>query len=195
VRARRTTLLAAVAALTVAVVTLPSPVAGATDPRSPVETAPGVGHRSEPVQRKPSPHPAHLAVPARSGSGRRIVYSERLPQHAWLVDAHGRVARDFAVSGRIDTPHAGTFHVFSKSPSSSNAHYGVTFRWMVRFAVGRSAAIGFHSIPRYYDGRSMQTLAQLGLPVGKGGCPHSADADAEFLYRWANVGTTVVVLH
>ena len=39
----------------------------------------------------------------------------------------------------------------------------------------------------------MQSLAQLGQAVGKGGCPHSADADAKYLYTWAGIGTKVVV--
>jgi hypothetical protein len=138
--------------------------------------------------------PAHVPLPARSGSGRRIVYSERVPQHAWLVDAAGHIVRDFPVSGRRDWPRPGTYRVYSKSPYSNNPRYGVTFRWMVRFTFGHAAAIGFHSIPRYYGGKPMQTVAQLGQPVGRGGCPHSADANALFLYRWAGIGTKVVVV-
>jgi lipoprotein-anchoring transpeptidase ErfK/SrfK len=137
---------------------------------------------------------ARRPVPARSGSGRRIVYSEKVPQHIWLVNADGSVARDFAASGRANWPRTGTFRVFSKSARSNNARYGVTFRWMVRFTIGHSAAIGFHSIPRYYNGKPMQTVAQLGQPVGRGGCPHSADANAKFLYSWARIGTKVVVI-
>jgi len=143
--------------------------------------------------------PAHvpllrLPLPVASGSGRRIVYSESVPQHAWIVDAAGRVLRDFPVSGRADWPRPGTYRVYSRSAYSSNPAYHVTFRWMVRFTIGHSAAIGFHSIPRYDDGRPMQTVAQLGQPVGRGGCPHSADADAAFVYRWAGIGTKVVVV-
>jgi len=141
-----------------------------------------------------APKPAQFALPTRSGTGRRIVYSERTPQHVWLVDAHNGVVRDFAVSGRADWPRPGTFRVFSKSGYSNNPRYGVTFRWMVRFTFGHSAAIGFHSIPRYYNGKPMQTLSQLGRPVGRGGCPHSADANARFLYSWAHIGTKVVVV-
>jgi hypothetical protein len=141
-----------------------------------------------------APKPAvHPVVPARSGTGRRIVYSERVPQHIWLVNADGSVARDFAASGRVNWPRTGTFRVFSKSLRSNNARYGVTFRWMVRFTIGHASAIGFHSIPRYYNGRPMQSVAQLGQAVGKGGCPHSADANAQFLYTWAHIGTRVVV--
>jgi lipoprotein-anchoring transpeptidase ErfK/SrfK len=40
----------------------------------------------------------------------------------------------------------------------------------------------------------MHPLTKLGKPVGRGGCPHSADPDARFLYRWAGIGTKVVVV-
>lgn len=186
---------AAVGALAVALV-VPStpPAARAATGTPPVQVAPSarpapVLHRATPTCRKPS-----VPLPRGSGTGRRIVYSERVPQHAWLVDARGCVVRDFKVSGRKDWPRPGTYHVFSKSPTSSSGVYGVRFRWMVRFAHGRAASIGFHTIPTYANGRFTHPVSQLGLAVGHGGCVHSTDADALFLYRWAPVGTTVVVL-
>lgn len=154
-------------------------VSATTTPPAPTTTTPPVASRP---------------VPRHSGTGRRIVYSERTPQHVWLVAASGRVVRDFAVSGRKDWPRPGSYRVFSKSPRSYSTTYGVSFRWMVRFAHGHSASIGFHTIPRYGSGRLMHPLRKLGRPVGRGGCPHSADPDAKFLYRWASLGTKVVVV-
>ena len=145
----------------------------------------------------PAPASATVAlpkVPRSSGTGRRIVYSERTPQHVWIIDRRGRVVRDFPVSGRPDWPRPGSYRVFSKSPRSWSSTYGVSFRWMVRFAHGHAAAIGFHTIPRYPSGRRMHSPSKLGQPVGRGGCPHSADPDAKFLYRWAGIGTRVVVV-
>jgi lipoprotein-anchoring transpeptidase ErfK/SrfK len=133
-------------------------------------------------------------LPAHSGTGRRIVYSERVPQHIWLVDAHGTVVRDFAASGRAAWPRVGTYRVRSRSASSYSTTYRVSFRWMVRFAYGHHAWIGFHTIPRYASGRLMHPVSQLGQAVGRGGCPHSSDANARFLYSWAHIGTKVVVL-
>ena len=177
-----------------------------TSARAAVDVVPtgptgSTGPTAGPVAPPPRPAPvvtgrpgSGVPLPVGSGAGRRIVYSEMVPQHAWLVAADGSVVRDFPVSGRADWPRPGRYRVYSRSPYASNPGYGVTFRWMVRFTFGHRAAIGFHSIPRYYGGRPMQTEAQLGLPVGRGGCPHSADADAAFLYRWAALGTPVVVL-
>ena len=137
--------------------------------------------------------PGHRALPAQSGTGRRIVYSERTPQHVWLVAADGTIVAEYAVSGRADWPRPGTYHVFSQSPVSSAPR--LTFRWMTRFAHGRAASIGFHTIPRSVrTGRLTHPVSALGLPVGHGGCVHLTDAGAAYLYRWAWIGTTVVVL-
>lgn len=143
---------------------------------------------------RPTAKPGAIPLPAHSGTGRRIVYSMATPQHVWVVDGAGRVLRQFKTSGRVDTPRAGTYRVFSKSELGSNPYYRVTFRYMIRFTYGRSAAIGFHSVPRYYDGTLVHPLSQLGQPVGAGGCPHLAGPDAHWLYSWAGVGTKVVVV-
>lgn len=133
-------------------------------------------------------------VPAKSGTGRRIVYDETVPQHVWVIDGSGRVVRDFPVSGRTDWPRPGTYRVFSKSPASSSQQYLVTFKWMIRFAHGRAASIGFHDIPRYRGGALVHPVSGLGQALGKGGCPHLTTADAQWLYRWAGLGTKVVVV-
>jgi lipoprotein-anchoring transpeptidase ErfK/SrfK len=137
---------------------------------------------------------AHLPLPADSGKGRRIVYSGR-SQHLWLVAADGSVVRDYPVTGRADRPRAGTYHVYSKSLTSFNPIAKVTFTHMVRFAYGiTGASIGFHSIPKWYNGKPLQTTASLGLALGRGGCIRQSPQEAAFLYGWAGVGTTVVVV-
>ena len=65
---------------------------------------------------------------------------------------------------------------------------------MIRFAHGRAASIGFHDIPRYRGGALVHPVSGLGQALGKGGCPHLTTADAQWLYRWAGIGTKVVVV-
>lgn len=72
-------------------------------------------------------------------------------------------------------------------------HDGITMEYMVRFAHGRSLAIGFHSIPVYASGRPLQTEAELGQ-YRSAGCVRQRLPQAAQLYGWADVGTTVVVL-
>ena len=132
-------------------------------------------------------------VPIKSGTGRRIVYANR-QQRVWVINADNKVIRTFPVSGMLGQPGNGTFSVFSKSPTSYSPEFaGVTFRFMTRFAIGRNGGnIGFHEIPTRY-GKPMQRVDELGTFNGSG-CLRSSTQDARFIYQWAGMGTTVVVV-
>ena len=65
-------------------------------------------------------------------------------------------------------------------------------RYMVRFTQGDNAAIGFHDIPIDDDGRKVQTKAELGTPLSHG-CIRQWPDDAKALWKFAPLGTTVVV--
>ena len=65
--------------------------------------------------------PTGPALPAYSGSGRRIVYSNS-QQRLWLVEANGVVSHSYLVSGRHGLPSVGEHHVFSKVTSSPSGH-------------------------------------------------------------------------
>jgi hypothetical protein len=138
-------------------------------------------------------HAAGPALPPNSGSGRRVVYSNP-QQRVWLVGTDGVVERTYAVSGRRGVPAGGTYRVFSKSRYTSAGHDGITMGYMVRFAWGQKLAIGFHDIPRDAQGRPLQTEDDLG-GYRSAGCVRQATADAIYLWDWAPVGTTVVVVY
>lgn len=143
-----------------------------------------------------APPPVFEPLPANSGTGRRIVYSNRA-QRIWWVEADGRVSNSYLVSGRYNVPDAGTYQVYSKSPTAWAGHDGITMQHMVRFARSEFRSrlpIGFHSIPRYADGTPMQLVDQLGT-YQSAGCVRQRDDLAAALYDWAVVGDTVVVLH
>lgn len=134
------------------------------------------------------------ALPASSGSGRRVVYSVAR-QRVWVVDASGQVARTYLVSGRRSQPGPGTFRVYSRSRHTASAVSDETMEYMVRFTHGRrtGAAIGFHSIPVDHLGRPAQTEQQLGQPLSAG-CIRQRAADARYLWDFATLGTKVVVV-
>ena len=134
----------------------------------------------------------HPPVPANSGTGRRIVYHNG-QQRVWLVEADGWIVSSYLVSGKYRTPNAGTYRVFSKSRVTSAGHDGITMEHMVRFAHGSTLAIGFHGIPKDARGRPLQSDDDLG-GYRSAGCVRQSSGDAAFLYEWAPVGTTVVVL-
>jgi len=134
-----------------------------------------------------------LAVPKNSGSGRRIVYSNR-QLRVWVINAQGEVIRTFLVSGQRGQPKKGSYFVKNQSVSSfSQELESVKFRFMTRFAIGRNGGnIGFHEIPTK-NGVPLQTEAELGTFLGSG-CLRSSTQDAKFIFDWAKPGTTVVVV-
>ena len=134
------------------------------------------------------------SLPKNSGTGRRIVYAEQAA-HLWIVAADGRVLRDYKVTGRPGRPKPGTYRVFSKSPTAVNPGQKLRFELMVRFTLGvTGAAIGFHTIPKTYQGVPIQKASDLGKAIGSGGCVRQKREDARWLYRWVKVGDSVVVL-
>ncbi|GAA3540347.1 L,D-transpeptidase [Nocardioides daeguensis] len=132
------------------------------------------------------------ALPARSGSGRRIVFSESR-QRVWLVEDDGAVERTYLVSGSVeDNLDPGTYTVYSRSRNAIGVDDSGTMEYFVRFTQGTAgAAIGFHTIP-VDDGKPVQTRAQLGTPLSHG-CIRQDRPHAIALWDFAPVGTKVVV--
>ncbi len=131
-------------------------------------------------------------LPADSGEGRRIVFSEGR-QRVWLVDDSGNVVRTYLVSGSLtDNLFEGTYSVFSRSRNAVGIDDSGTMEYFVRFTYGTGgAAIGFHTIP-VDEGKPVQTLRQLGTPQSHG-CIRQERSNAIALWDFAPVGTTVVV--
>lgn len=133
-----------------------------------------------------------LAVPADSGEGRRVVFDQSA-QRVWLVGREGRVQRTYLVSGSVeDNLDPGTYEVYSRSMKAWGIDDGGTMKYMVRFAYGKRAAIGFHDIP-VKDDELVQTRAELGTALS-GGCIRQWRPDARALWEFAPMGTTVVVV-
>ena len=132
------------------------------------------------------------ALPARSGTGRRIVFSEGR-QRVWLVKADDTVRRTYLVSGSLtDNLHPGTYEVYSRSQQAWGINDSGTMKYFVRFTHGENAAIGFHDIP-VDEGHLVQSVRQLGTPQSHG-CIRQRRTDAIALWKFAPLGTTVVVV-
>jgi hypothetical protein len=140
----------------------------------------------------PEPAPVESdALPAGSGSGKRVVF-DMTAQRVWLVDRGDLVRRTYLVSGSLtDNLEPGTYEVYSTSRHAVGIDDSGRMQYMVRFAHGQRAAIGFHDIP-VDDGELVQTRAQLGTPQSHG-CIRQWRPDARALWYFAIVGTKVVV--
>ena len=130
-------------------------------------------------------------TPPGAGSGKRIIYSNS-QQRIWMIDANEIVVDSYLVSGREGVPNPGSYTVYSKSPLAWS-HDGITMDHMVRFAYGRTASIGFHSIPLRANGEPMQTENELGS-FQSAGCVRQSNTKAAALYEWTPIGTAVIVV-
>jgi hypothetical protein len=156
----------------------PAPTAGGSATTQPQEVVAG------PVLRRDD------ALPADSGRGRRVVFSESR-QRVWLVGEQG-VERTYLVSGSIyDNLDPGSYAVYSRSEDAVGIDDSGTMEWFVRFTRGDNAAIGFHDIP-VADGEPVQGIEELGTPLSHG-CIRQQEADALAMWDFAPIGTPVVV--
>jgi len=137
--------------------------------------------------------PRHdTALPKGTGADKRIVFSQSR-QRVWLVTGGKHVKRSYLVSGSVyDNLEPGTYQVYSRSEQAWGIEDSGTMHYFVRFTEGdNGAAIGFHDIPEK-NGVPLQTEAQLGTATSHG-CIRQRRADAIALWKFAPLGTTVVV--
>lgn len=137
--------------------------------------------------------PAMPPLPPNSGSGRRVVY-DRAGQRAWAVGEDGNVIRSWLVTGsQYENEVPGTHEVFSRSEQSTAWNGAAILPLMIRWYPTDRGNLGFHGIPiRVADGSVYQTTEELGTRLS-GGCQRQHNIDAEFMWGFAVVGTTVVV--
>jgi lipoprotein-anchoring transpeptidase ErfK/SrfK len=133
------------------------------------------------------------ALPPGSGTGKRIVY-DISDQRVWLVGRQDKVNRTYLVSGGKDPTllEPGRYAVTSMSPEAVSYNHKETMQYMVRFATGDHAPIGFHDVPARQDGSLVQSRAELGTPLSSG-CIRQWITDARALWDFATVDTPVVV--
>ncbi|MDP9463787.1 MAG: L,D-transpeptidase family protein [Actinomycetota bacterium] len=133
-------------------------------------------------------------LPASSGGGKRVVY-DRAGQRGWAVDKNDRVIRSWLVAGsKYNNEMPGTHKVFSRSEVSTAWNGKAFLPKMIRWLKTDIGNIGFHGIPRHVsDGSRYMKDSELGNRLS-GGCQRQADLDAAFMWDFAQVGTTVVVI-
>lgn len=132
------------------------------------------------------------ALPEKSGTGRRVVFSQS-EQRVWLVEAGDKVASTYLVSGSIHPNLSpGTYAVQLHLLHATAYDYKSHMDYFVQFTRGQNAPIGFHDIPISYAGKALQTTDQLGTPLSSG-CIRQYRPDAIRLWNFAPNGTKVVV--
>lgn len=152
-----------------------------------------VAPSAEPQPEEPAAEDAVPAVPADSGEGRRVVFSQD-DQRVWLVEDDGTVTSTYLVSGsRFDNLDPGSYEVRARYRNATSFDNSGTMEYFVEFTTGWSEPIGFHAIPIDHDGQLEQSLDQLGEALSAG-CIRQNIEDAAFLWDWAPMGTPVIVV-
>lgn len=124
------------------------------------------------------------AVPAKSGSGLRVVYGLDA-KRVWLVGKAGRKPQTFEVMPSTVSPPAGTYQVTSRAGKVTGSD-GVDIEHVVRFANVGQVAIGFSSA---VDG----SMASPDPNLKTGGVRMTPD-DGDAMWTFATLGSKVVVV-
>jgi hypothetical protein len=168
----------AVAAVTVLAVRAeqgPHPTATAARPGTPASAS---------AQPAPTESTAPAAVPDRSGTGRRIVYS--LGRHqVWLVDASDATMRTFTVWPGTVSPDPGTYTVSTRKDATTGSD-GVKIEHIVYFTAKSGVNIAFSNA---VDGSSPPPAS--GVRTGGIRMPK---ADGTALWAFGTTGTKVAVV-
>ncbi|MDH2389526.1 MULTISPECIES: hypothetical protein [Streptomyces] len=146
-----------------------------------VSPSPGAsGAPGGPAAGKPDP----TVLPADSGTGVRVVYALK-DRRVWLVDDKNEAIRTFEVMPSTVSPQPGAYSVTSRSGSVTGSD-GVPIEHVVRFASVDGVTVGFSAA---VDG---STAAPD--PSKKTGGVRMARADGDAVWRFATIGSKVVVL-
>jgi peptidoglycan hydrolase-like protein with peptidoglycan-binding domain len=166
------------------VVRTPKPAAGATDLLGFALSSVASAGKDAP------PLPPDSGI----GTGKRVVYSRKM-QRVWAVDGDERIVRSWLVSGsQYENEVPGVHKIYSRSEQSTAWNGRAFLPLMIRWYETDIGHLGFHAIPiKRSDGSRYQTEEELGTRLS-GGCQRQAELDAQFLWNFAPVGTTVIVL-
>jgi hypothetical protein len=125
-----------------------------------------------------------LAVPARSGTGTRVVYSlgER---RVWLVEENDQPTHTFRIVPSTVSPKPGVYEVTSRSGRIQGSD-GVPIEHVVRFAKVGDVSIGFSA--------AMDGSLQSPDPGRKTGGVRMKRVDGDAMWEFATIGSKVVVV-
>ncbi|WP_435864391.1 hypothetical protein [Streptomyces phaeochromogenes] len=127
-------------------------------------------------------HPT--ALPAASGTGRRVVYSVD-DDRVWLVGSGDRVKRTFKVTPGTVDPAPAAYVVTSRSGKITGSD-GVAVEHVVRFTNVSGTAIGFSA--------ALNATPPAPAPSKKLGGIRESREDGTAMWEFATIGTRVTVI-
>jgi L,D-transpeptidase catalytic domain len=171
----------------------PSPTATSSSTLSPSPTPSTIATSTA------SPFPMNTSQPSdrplpglgSGASGEKLIVVSIHEQHLYAYQG-SKLVYSFVVStGGNNSTEAGTYHILDKIPDPYGADWNFWMPdWMGIYYVG-DLENGFHALPLLANGQRLWG-DEIGTPVSYG-CVVLGIADAQTLYDWADVGTTVQI--
>lgn len=152
------------------------------------------------IQKQGDPYSfkARLPLLANTSPAPEIPYKEKTilvdisEQHVYAYEK-GELIFSFAAStGRKNLTRPGSYRILDKIPNAYSDPWGFWMPfWMGIYYAGYNLENGFHSLPVLSNGTKLWG-DKIGTPVTYG-CVVLLPGDMKKLYRWARVGTAVVI--
>ncbi len=143
------------------------------------------------VLRLPGAAAAPAPAPAVSGGGKRIVINLS-EQHLYAYQGD-QVVYSFVISSGAapSRTRTGEFRVQSKIPKAYGAAWGFWMPYWLGIYYAGTTENGIHALPVYANGQTLWA-GYLGRPISYG-CVVLGTHDAQVLYDWAEIGTSVSI--
>lgn len=124
-------------------------------------------------------------------NGNKYVLVDISEQHMYVYENDALIYSFVASTGMNNATRAGTFSVLDKIPNAYGATWNIWMpNWLGIYWAG-SLENGIHALPILSNGATLWS-GYLGVPVSYG-CVVLGTYDAQVLYDWAEIGTTVEI--
>ena len=173
----------------------PSPTATLTPTLSPSPTPRPIAISTFIATSLPTNTPQQSDLPLQgrglTAGGEKLIVVSIHEQHLYAYQG-SKLIYSFVVStGGNNSTVAGTYHILDKVPNAYGWNWNFWMPdWMGLYYVG-TLENGFHALPLLDNGQRLWG-DEIGTPITYG-CVVLGIADAQTLYNWAEVGTTVQI--
>lgn len=138
-----------------------------------------------------SPTAAPLS-PTRIPFARKTILVDISDQHVYAYEKGKLIFSFVASTGRKNSTRVGHYKILDKHPKAYSLPWGFWMPyWMGIYYAGSNLENGFHSLPVLSNGVQIWGK-KIGSPITYG-CVVLKPKDMKKLYRWASIGTAVVI--
>lgn len=135
--------------------------------------------------------PVEYVAPPPSYSSEKLILVDISEQHLYAYQGEELIYSFVASTGMGNSTRVGTFEVLDKIPSAYGATWNIWMpSWMGIYWSGHLEN-GIHALPILPNGATLWA-GYLGTPISYG-CVVLGSYEAQLLYDWAEVGTTVQI--